>query len=78
MFLKLSKTLATAKNQSIVTVDASHISGDNKRNITIKGIHAGEDAPIIILNVTNVQNGDLTVKTHLVLEYSDQNNVNGF
>ena len=29
------------------------------------------------MNVTNVQNGDLTVKTHLVLEYSDQNNVNG-
>ena len=29
------------------------------------------------MTVTNVQNGDLTVKTHLVLEYSDQNNVNG-
>lgn len=71
------KNAGDSKETIYVTVDASHISGDNKRNITIKGIPAGEDAPIIILNVTNVQNGDLTVKTHLVLEYSDQNNVNG-
>lgn len=71
------KNAGDSKEPIYVTVDASHISGDNKRNITIKGIPAGEDAPIIILNVTNVQNGDLTVKTHLVLEYSDQNNVNG-
>ncbi|MBW7986377.1 choice-of-anchor A family protein [Lactobacillus helveticus] len=71
------KNTGDSKETIYVTVDASHISGDNKRNITIKGIPAGEDAPIIILNVTNVQNGDLTVKTHLVLEYSDQNNVNG-
>ncbi len=71
------KNAGDSKETIYVTVDASHISGDNKRNITIKGIPAGEDAPIIILNVTNVQNGDLTVKTHLVLEYSDQNNING-
>ncbi|WP_278826123.1 LPXTG cell wall anchor domain-containing protein [Lactobacillus gallinarum] len=71
------KNAGDRKEPIYVTVDASHISGDNKRNITIKGIPAGENAPIIILNVTNVQNGDLTVKTHLVLEYSDQNNVNG-
>ncbi len=71
------KNAGDSKEPIYVTVDASHISGDNKRNITIKGIPAGEDAPIIILNVTNVQNGDLTVKIHLVLEYSDQNNVNG-
>lgn len=71
------KNAGDSKEPIYVTVDASHISGDNKRNITIKGIPAGEDAPIIILNVTNIQNGDLTVKTHLVLEYSDQNNVNG-
>ena len=71
------KNAGDRKEPIYVTVDASHISGDNKRNITIKGIPAGENAPIIILNVTNVQNGDLTVNTHLVLEYSDQNNVNG-
>ena len=71
------KNAGDRKEPIYVTVDASHISGDNKHNITIKGIPAGENAPIIILNVTNVQNGDLTVKTHLVLEYSDQNNVNG-
>lgn len=71
------KNAGDSKEPIYVTVDASHISGDNKRNTTIKGIPAGEDAPIIILNVTNVQNGDLTVKIHLVLEYSDQNNVNG-
>ena len=71
------KNAGDRKEPIYVTVDASHISGDNKRNITIKGIPADENAPIIILNVTNVQNGDLTVKTHLVLEYSDQNNVNG-
>lgn len=71
------KNAGDSKEPIYVTVDASHISSDNKRNITIKGIPAGEDVSIIILNVTNVQNGDLTVKTHLVLEYSDQNNVNG-
>lgn len=76
-FSEAIKNAGDSKEPIYVTVDASHISGDNKRNITIKGIPAGEDAPIIILNVTNVQNGDLTVKIHLVLEYSDQNNVNG-
>lgn len=32
---------------------------------------------MIILNVINIQGGDLTVQTHLVLEYADGNNIGG-
>lgn len=37
------KNAGDSKEPIYVTVDASHISGDNKRNITIKGIPAGEE-----------------------------------
>lgn len=58
-----------------VTIDASVFS--QKHNITIKGISAGEDAPLIIFNVTNIKDGDLTVQTHLALEYSDGSAITG-
>ena len=65
------------KDPIYVTIDAKYLSGNNKHEIAIKGIPAGAEAPIIILNVTNVQNGDLTVSTRLVLDYSDQTSING-
>lgn len=68
------KNAGDSKEPIYVTIDAAHLSGD-KRNITIKGIPAGAEAPMIILNVTNIQGGDLTVQTHLVLEYADGNNI---
>lgn len=70
------KNAGDSKEPIYVTIDAAHLSGD-KRNITIKGIPAGAEAPMIILNVTNIQGGDLTVQTHLVLEYADGNNIGG-
>ena len=70
------KNAGDNKEPIYVTIDAAHLSGD-KRNITIKGIPAGAEAPMIILNVTNIQGGDLTVQTHLVLEYADGNNIGG-
>jgi clumping factor B len=70
------KNAGDSKEPICVTIDAAHLSGD-KRNITIKGIPAGAEAPMIILNVTNIQGGDLTVQTHLVLEYADGNNIGG-
>lgn len=70
------KNAGDSKEPIYVTIDAAHLSGD-KRNITIKGIPAGTEAPMIILNVTNIQGGDLTVQTHLVLEYADGNNIGG-
>jgi clumping factor B len=70
------KNAGDSKEPIYVTIDAAHLSGD-KRNITIKGIPAGAEAPMIILNVTNIQGGDLTVQTHLVLEYADGNNIDG-
>ena len=71
------KNAGDSKEPIYVNIDAAHLSGGNKRNITIKGIPAGADAPVIILNVTNIQGGDLTVQTHLVLEYNDQTSANG-
>lgn len=68
------KNAGDSKEPIYVTIDAAHLSGD-KRNITIKGIPAGAEAPMIILNVINIQGGDLTVQTHLVLEYADGNNI---
>ena len=70
------KNAGDSKEPIYVTIDAAHLSGD-KRNITIKGIPAGAEAPMIILNVINIQGGDLTVQTHLVLEYADGNNIGG-
>lgn len=70
------KNAGDSKEPIYLTIDAAHLSGD-KRNITIKGIPAGAEAPMIILNVTNIQGGDLTVQTHLVLEYADGNNIGG-
>lgn len=70
------KNAGDSKEPIYVTIDAAHLSGD-KRNITIKGIPAGAEAPMIILNVINIQGGDLTVQTHLVLEYVDGNNIGG-
>lgn len=70
------KNAGDSKEPIYVTIDAAHLSGD-KRNITIKGIPAGVEAPMIILNVINIQGGDLTVQTHLVLEYADGNNIGG-
>lgn len=70
------KNAGDSKEPIYVAIDAAHLSGD-KRNITIKGIPAGAEAPMIILNVTNIQGGDLTVQTHLVLEYADGNNIGG-
>lgn len=70
------KNAGDSKEPIYVTIDAAHLSGD-KRNITIKGIPAGAEAPMIILNVINIQGGDLTVQTHLVLEYADGNNISG-
>lgn len=70
------KNAGDSKEPIYVTIDAAHLSGD-KRNITIKGIPAGAEAPMIILNVTNIQGGDSTVQTHLVLEYADGNNIGG-
>ena len=70
------KNAGDNKEPIYVTIDAAHLSGD-KRNITIKGIPAGAEAPMIILNVINIQGGDLTVQTHLVLEYADGNNIGG-
>ena len=70
------KNAGDRKEPIYVTIDAAHLSGD-KRNITIKGIPAGAEAPMIILNVINIQGGDLTVQTHLVLEYADGNNIGG-
>jgi clumping factor B len=70
------KNAGDSKEPIYLTIDAAHLSGD-KRNITIKGITAGAEAPMIILNVTNIQGGDLTVQTHLVLEYADGNNIGG-
>lgn len=66
-----------SKDPIYVTVDAKYLSGNNKHEIAIKGIPADAEAPIIILNVTNIQNGDLTVSTRLVLDYSDQTSING-
>lgn len=70
------KNAGDSKEPIYVTIDAAHLSGD-KRNITIKGIPAGAEAPMIILNVINIQGGDSTVQTHLVLEYADGNNIGG-
>ena len=70
------KNAGDSKEPIYVTIDAAHLSGD-KRNITIKGIPAGAEAPMIILNVINIQGGDLTVQTHLVLENADANNNTG-
>ena len=70
------KNAGDSREPIYVTIDAAHLSGD-KRNITIKGIPAGAEAPMIILNVINIQGGDLTVQTHLVLEYADGNNIGG-
>ena len=70
------KNAGDSKEPIYVTIDAAYLSGD-KRNITIKGIPAGAEAPMIILNVINIQGGDLTVQTHLVLEYADGNNIGG-
>lgn len=70
------KNAGDSKEPIYVTIDAAHLSGD-KRNITIKGIPAGAEAPMIILNVINIQGRDLTVQTHLVLEYADGNNIGG-
>lgn len=70
------KNAGDSKEPIYVTIDAAHLSGD-KRNITIKGIPAGAEAPMIILNVINIQGGDLTVQTHLILEYADGNNIGG-
>lgn len=70
------KNAGDSKEPIYVTIDAAHLSGD-KRNITIKGIPAGAEAPMIILNVINIQGGDLIVQTHLVLEYADGNNIGG-
>lgn len=70
------KNAGDSKEPIYVTIDAAHLSGD-KRNITIKGIPAGAEAPMIILNVINIQGGDLTVQTHIVLEYADGNNIGG-
>lgn len=70
------KNAGDSKEPIYVTIDAAHLSGD-KRNITIKGIPAGAEAPMIILNVINIQGGDLTVQTHLLLEYADGNNIGG-
>ena len=70
------KNAGDSKEPIYVTIDAAHLSGD-KRNITIKGIPAGAEASMIILNVINIQGGDLTVQTHLVLEYADGNNIGG-
>lgn len=70
------KNAGDSKEPIYVIIDAAHLSGD-KRNITIKGIPAGAEAPMIILNVINIQGGDLTVQTHLVLEYADGNNIGG-
>ena len=70
------KNAGDSKEPIYVTIDAAHLSGD-KRNITIKGIPAGAEAPMILLNVINIQGGDLTVQTHLVLEYADGNNIGG-
>ena len=70
------KNAGDSKEPIYVTIDAAHLSGD-KRNITIKGIPAGAEAQMIILNVINIQGGDLTVQTHLVLEYADGNNIGG-
>lgn len=70
------KNAGDSKEPIYVTIDAAHLSGD-KRNITIKGIPASAEAPMIILNVINIQGGDLTVQTHLVLEYADGNNIGG-
>lgn len=64
-----------SKDPIYVTIDASVFS--QKHNITIKGISADEDAPLIIFNVTNIKNGDLTVQTHLALEYSDGSAITG-
>ncbi|MCT3586249.1 cell surface protein [Lactobacillus amylovorus] len=78
-WIDVSETIKNAgdsKEPIYVTIDAAHLSGD-KRNITIKGIPAGAEAPMIILNVINIQGGDLTVQTHLVLEYADGNNIGG-
>lgn len=66
-----------SKDPIYVTIDAKYLSGNNKHEIAIKGIPADAETPIIILNVTNVQNGDLTVSTRLVLDYSDQTSING-
>ncbi|MGN9009347.1 collagen-binding domain-containing protein [Lactobacillus amylovorus] len=70
------KNAGDSKEPIYVTIDAAHLSGD-KRNITIKSIPAGAEASMIILNVINIQGGDLTVQTHLVLEYADGNNIGG-
>lgn len=70
------KNAGDSKEPIYVTIDAAHLSGD-KRNITIKGIPAGAEAPMIILNVINIQGGDSTIQTHLVLEYADGNNIGG-
>ena len=64
-----------SKDPIYVTIDADHL--DNLSTIIIKGIPAGVEAPIIILNVTNIQNGNLTIQSHLRLEYTDGPNVGG-
>lgn len=63
------------KSPIYVSIDASALS--QKHNIEIKGIPAGVNDPIIILNVTNAQNGSLTVQTHLTLDYDNGSKVTG-
>ena len=59
-----------------VDVNADFISG-SKKDITIKGIPAEADATAIVLNVKNIQGTDLTVQTHLILNYTDGSVVGG-
>lgn len=59
-----------------VDVNADFISG-GKKDITLKGIPAGIDTAAVILNVRNIKGEDLTVQTHLTLNYTDGSAVGG-